>query len=232
MEFLVSLVDITYKYRYMLLNGAKFTLIVSIATIIFGLIFGILMAMMKMSKIFLLRAFANVYVEFLRGTPVLVQIFLVFYGLPIMGIEIPAIIIGGVDMSRLISGIVALSINTTAYVCEIVRGGIQSIDKGQTEGALALGMSPVRTMYCIVLPQAMKNIFPAMGNEFITIIKTSSQISVIGIAELMYVADTIRGISFKPLEPLIIVALIYFVITFTISLILKRIEKFMRRSSR
>ena len=232
MEFLVSLVDITYKYRYMLLNGAKFTLIVSIATIIFGLIFGILMAMMKMSKVFFLRAFANVYVEFLRGTPVLVQIFLVFYGLPIMGVEIPAIVIGGVDMSRLISGIVALSINTTAYVCEIVRGGIQSIDKGQTEGALALGMSPIRTMYCIVLPQAMKNIFPAMGNEFITIIKTSSQISVIGIAELMYVADTVRGISFKPLEPLIIVALIYFVITFTISLILKRIEKFMRRSSR
>lgn len=231
MEFIISLIDITYKYRYMLLNGAKFTLIVSISTIVFGLLFGILMAMMKMSKVVILRVFANIYVEFLRGTPVLVQIFLVFYGLPIMGVEIPQIMIGGVDMSRLISGIVALTINTTAYVCEIVRSGIQSIDKGQTEGALALGMSPLRTKYCIVLPQAMKNIFPAMGNEFITIIKTSSQISVIGIAELMYVADTIRGISFKPMEPLIVVAIIYFIITFTISLILKRIEKFMRRSN-
>ncbi len=232
MGFLSSLIDITYKYRYMLINGTKFTLITAVTTIFLGLIFGILMAMMKMSRIFILRAVANVYVEFLRGTPVLVQIFLVFYGLPIMGVKVPAIVIGGVDMSRLISGILALTINTTAYVCEIVRGGIQSIDRGQTEGALALGMSPIRTMYCIILPQAMKNIFPAMGNEFITIIKTSSQISVIGIAELMYVADTIRGISFKPMEPLIIVALIYFVITFCISLALKRIEKFMRRSSR
>lgn len=231
MSFLISLAEITYKYRNMLLTGAKYTLIVSIITIVFGLIFGILMAMMKMSKLFVLRAIANVYVEFLRGTPVLVQIFLVYYGLPILGIEVPAIVVGGVDISRLVSGIAALVINTTAYVCEIVRGGIQSIDRGQTEGALALGMSPLRTMYCIVLPQAMKNIFPAMGNEFITIIKTSSQISVIGIAELMYVADTIRGISFKPMEPLIIVALIYFVITFTISIILKRIEKSLRKSS-
>lgn len=232
MSFLISLGEITYKYRVMLWAGAKYTLIVSVLTIIFGLIFGILMAMMKMSKVFILKAFANVYVEFLRGTPVLVQIFLIYYGLPIMGIEIPAIIVGGVDISRLVSGIIALVINTTAYVCEIVRGGVLSVDRGQTEGALALGMSPVRTMYCIVLPQAMKNIFPALGNEFITIIKTSSQVSVIGIAELMYVADTIRGISFKPMEPLIIVALIYFVITFSISLILKRIEKSMRRKTR
>jgi His/Glu/Gln/Arg/opine family amino acid ABC transporter permease subunit len=232
MSFLISLAQITYKYRYMLLSGAKYTIIVSVVTIFFGLIFGILMAMMKMSKLRILRAIANVYVEFLRGTPVLVQIFLVYYGLPIMGVDIPAIVIGGVDISRLVSGIIALTINTTAYVCEIVRSGILSIDRGQTEGALALGMSPVRTMYCIILPQAMKNIFPAMGNEFITIIKTSSQISVIGIAELMYVADTVRGISFKPMEPLIIVALIYFVITFTLSLGLKRIEKALRRSTR
>lgn len=232
MSFLISLMEITYKYRVMLLAGAKYTLIVSIMTIIFGLLFGIVMAMMKMSKIFILRAFANVYVEFLRGTPVLVQIFLIYYGLPIMGIEIPAIVVGGVDISRLVSGTVALIINTTAYVCEIVRGGILSIDRGQTEGALALGMGPARTMCCIILPQAMKNIFPALGNEFITIIKTSSQVSVIGIGELMYAADTIRGISFKPMEPLIIVALIYFVITFTISLLLKSIERMMRRSSR
>ena len=161
----------------------------------------------------------------------MVQISIVFYGLPMMGIDIPSIMVGSVDISRLVSGIVALTINTTAYVCEIVRSGIQSIDKGQTEGALALGMTNVRTRFCIVLPQAMKNILPALGNEFITIIKTSSQVSVIGIAELMYAADTIRGISFQPMAPLILVALIYFVITFIFSLILKWVEKFMRRSS-
>lgn len=229
---MINLINILTKYHVMLLNGAKITLIVSILTIFFGLILGTLMAFMKMSKIAPLRWLANVYVEFIRGTPVLVQISIVFYGLPMMGIDIPSIMVGSVDISRLVSGIVALTINTTAYVCEIVRSGIQSIDKGQTEGALALGMTNVRTRFCIVLPQAMKNILPALGNEFITIIKTSSQVSVIGIAELMYAADTIRGISFQPMAPLILVALIYFVITFIFSLILKWVEKFMRRSSK
>lgn len=225
-----ELINIAVKYRMLLLNGAKITLIVSVLTIIFGLIFGILMAFMKMSKIKILKIFANIYVEFIRGTPVLVQIFLVYYGLPIMGVQVPSIVIGGVDISRIVSGTLALVINTTAYVCEIVRGGIESIDYGQTEGALALGMKPERAMLAIVFPQAMKNILPSLGNEFITIIKTSSQISVIGIADLMYTADTIRGISFKPMEPLILVALIYFAITFIISTLLRHFEKKMKKS--
>lgn len=229
---MMSLIDVLIKYRVMLFNGAKITLIISLATIILGLLFGTIMAFMKMSKILPLRWFANIYVEFIRGTPVLAQISIVFYGLPMMGIDVPSIMLGDVDISRLVSGIIALSINSTAYICEIVRSGIQSVNYGQTEGALALGMSNVRAMLCIVLPQAMKNILPALGNEFITIIKTSSQVSVIGIAELMYAADTIRGISFQPMAPLLVVTLIYFVITFCISLILKRIEKSMRRSSR
>lgn len=225
-----ELINIAVKYRMLLLNGAKVTLIVSILTIIFGLICGILMAFMKMSKIKLIKAFANIYVEFIRGTPVLVQIFLVYYGLPLMGIQVPSIVVGGVDISRIVSGTLALVINTTAYVCEIVRGGIESIDYGQTEGALALGMKPSRAMMAIVFPQAMKNILPSLGNEFITIIKTSSQISVIGIADLMYTADTIRGISFKPMEPLILVALIYFAITSVISFMLRNFEKRMKKS--
>ena len=225
-----ELINIAVKYRMLLLNGAKITLIVSVLTIIFGLICGILMAFMKMSKIKILTIFANIYVEFIRGTPVLVQIFLVYYGLPIMGVQVPSIVIGGVDISRIVSGTLALVINTTAYVCEIVRGGIESIDYGQTEGALALGMKPGRAMLAIVFPQAMKNILPSLGNEFITIIKTSSQISVIGIADLMYTADTIRGISFKPMEPLILVALIYFAITFIISTLLRHFEKKMKKS--
>lgn len=229
---MMSLLEILVKYRVMLFDGAKITLIVSLITILIGLIFGTLMAFMKMSKIPPLRWLANIYVEFIRGTPVLVQISIVFYGLPMMGINIPAVWVGDVDISRLVSGIVALSINTTAYICEIVRSGIQSIGVGQTEGALALGMTNTRALFCIVLPQAIRNILPALGNEFITIIKTSSQVSVIGIAELMYAADTIRGISFRPMAPLIVVALIYFVITFFFSLLLRRLEKAMRKSAR
>ena len=198
---MLALWKILVKYKMLLIGGVKITVIISVLTILFGLIFGTLMAFMKMSKVRLLRWFANAYVEFIRGTPVLVQISIVFYGLPMIGIHVPSIMFGGVDISRLVSGIVALTINSTAYICEIVRGGILSVDRGQTEGALALGMSNARTLLCIVLPQAMKNILPSLSNEFITIIKTSSQVSVIGIGELMYAADTIRGISFQPMPP-------------------------------
>lgn len=229
---MLALWKILVKYKMLLIGGVKITVIISVLTILFGLIFGTLMAFMKMSKVRLLRWFANAYVEFIRGTPVLVQISIVFYGLPMIGIHVPSIMFGGVDISRLVSGIVALTINSTAYICEIVRGGILSVDRGQTEGALALGMSNARTLLCIVLPQAMKNILPSLSNEFITIIKTSSQVSVIGIGELMYAADTIRGISFQPMAPLILVALIYFLITSVFSFILKEIEKRMSRSTR
>lgn len=229
---MLALWKILVKYKMLLIGGAKITVIISVLTILFGLIFGTLMAFMKMSKVRLLRWFANAYVEFIRGTPVLVQISIVFYGLPMIGIQVPSIMFGGVDISRLVSGIVALTINSTAYICEIVRGGILSVDRGQTEGALALGMSNARTLLCIVLPQAMKNILPSLSNEFITIIKTSSQVSVIGIGELMYAADTIRGISFQPMAPLILVALIYFLITSVFSFILKKTEKGMSRSTR
>lgn len=190
------------------------------------------MAFMKMSKVRLLRYFATAYVEFIRGTPVLVQISIVFYGLPMLGIDVPSIIIGGTDISRLVSGIVALTINSTAYICEIVRGGILAVDRGQTEGAMALGMGNTRILLCIVLPQAMKSILPSLSNEFITIIKTSSQVSVIGIGELMYAAETIRGISFQPMAPLILVALIYFLITSVFSFGLSKIEKRMARTTR
>ena len=220
---MLALWKILVKYKMLLIGGVKITVIISVLTILFGLIFGTLMAFMKMSKVRLLRWFANAYVEFIRGTPVLVQISIVFYGLPMIGIHVPSIMFGGVDISRLVSGIVALTINSTAYICEIVRGGILSVDRGQTEGALALGMSNARTLLCIVLPQAMKNILPSLSNEFITIIKTSSQVSVIGIGELMYAADTIRGISFQPMAPLILVALIYFLITSVFSFILKKL---------
>lgn len=229
---MLALWKILVKYKMLLIGGVKITVIISVLTILFGLLFGILMAFMKMSKIRLLRWFANAYVEFIRGTPVLVQISIVFYGLPMIGIHVPSIMFGGVDISRLVSGIVALTINSTAYICEIVRGGILSVDRGQTEGALALGMSNARTLLCIVLPQAMKNILPSLSNEFITIIKTSSQVSVIGIGELMYAAETIRGISFQPMAPLILVALIYFVITSVFSFVLKNVEKRMARSTR
>jgi His/Glu/Gln/Arg/opine family amino acid ABC transporter permease subunit len=226
-----SLVEIAYKYRIMLWSGTKITILISVLTILLGLVLGTLLAFIKMSKIRPLRWFASVYVELIRGTPVLVQIAIVFYGLPMMGIRIPEIIIFGVNCERLFSGILALTINTTAYVCEIIRSGVQSVDRGQMEAARSIGFSAPTAMVLVVLPQAVKNILPALGNEFVTIIKTSSQVSVIGMAELMYSAETIRGISFKPMEPLIIVAVIYFILTFSISRLLGTLERQLAKST-
>ena len=139
----------------------------------------------------------------------------------------------GVDFERLSAGILALIINSGAYECEIVRSGIQSIGKGQLEGAMSLGFSKWESMVRIIIPQAIKNILPVIGNEFVTLIKESSQVSVIGMADLMYTATTIQGISFQPFPPLVIVAVYYFVLTFVVSNVLRVLEwKFKIKSVR
>ncbi|MDP4088528.1 MAG: amino acid ABC transporter permease [Bacillota bacterium] len=215
---------ITKYYKYFLI-GAGNAVLLSIFTVIIGVIFGVLLALMRLSKVKVLKIIATSYVEFIRGTPLMVQLFLIFYGLPQLGINFPDINLLGMDFSRFLSGIVALSINSSAYVCEIIRSGIQSIDKGQTEASRSLGLNYAKTMRYIIIPQAFRNILPALGNEFVTVIKESSVISVIGIPELMYNADTVRGITYEPFQPLIIAAVLYFVLTFSISRGLAKIEK-------
>lgn len=226
-----SLLEMLFKYKDLFISGTKATLVVSIAGILLGLLLGVILSIMKIGKIKIFRWIANVYVEFIRGTPVLVQISMVFYGLPLLGINFPSIEIGGMAFDRLLSGILALSLNSSAYVCEVVRSGIQSVDKGQMEASLSLGFNAFDSMRLVVMPQAIKNILPALGNEFINLIKASSQVSVMGLADLMYTADTIRGISFEPFAPLVIVAIIYLVITFTLSCGVKIFEKRMNRST-
>ena len=227
-----SIFSMWNQYGHLFLQGALTTLLLSITSSLFAMIFGSLFALMRLSEIKPLRWIANVYVEFIRGTPLMVQIALVFYGLPYLGIHIPEISLFGMDFERLVSGTLALTINSSAYVCEIVRGGINSIDKGQMEASRSLGFNKTSSMMLVVMPQAFKNILPSLGNEFISMIKNSSQVSVIGIAELMYTSDTIRGISFKPFEPLVIISIIYFLMTFVISLVLRAIEKSMAKSTR
>lgn len=203
------------KYYGMYLTGAKLTLIMAFFTVILGTLIGLVLSLMKLSKNKPLRIIANCYIEFLRGTPILVQLFIVYFGLPYMGIRLP-------DM---MAGIVTLSINSGAYVAEIIRAGINAVDNGQTEAARSLGMSKALTMKHIIIPQAFKNILPALGNEFITIIKESSIVSVIGIAELMYNADTIRGNIGTPFEPLLVAAVMYFIMTFSLSKLVAYVER-------
>ena len=229
---MASLLDVFSKYSGMFGQGVVLTILLSIGTVFCSTIFGSLMAFMKISNNKILKAISTVYVEFIRGTPLLVQIYLVFYGLPMLGINLPTFTVFGNDFSRFFSGLLALVINSTAYVCEIVRGGILSIDGGQDEAARSIGFNSRQSMLYIIFPQAFKNILPSLGNEFVSIIKESSQVSVIGLAELMYITNTIRGISYKSFEPLIIVSLLYFVLTFVISNVIKTLEKRMAVSNR
>jgi len=210
------------------ISGAKNTVILAALTVLLGVMLGTVLALMRLSKFRVLKFISAAYIEFIRGTPVMVQIFIVFYGLPQLGIEFPEVPALGQGFPRFMAGVIALSINSAAYVAEIIRAGIQAVDVGQMEAARSLGLTHRMAMTYIILPQAVRNILPALGNEFVTVIKESSIVSVIGISELMYNADTVRGNTFLPFEPLIVAAVIYFIMTFTTSKLLGYAERRMR----
>jgi len=204
------------KYYKFFLTGTLNTLLISFFGVIFGVVIGVFLALMKMSRFRLLSKISTAYIEVIRGTPLMVQLFIIYIGLPkVTGIPFP-------DMTL---GIIAVSLNSAAYVAEVIRAGIQSVDKGQMEAARSLGMPYNMAMRYIIIPQALKNILPALGNEFIVLVKESAIVSVIGVPELMYRADTVRGISYKPFAPLIVAAAIYFIITFTLSKLVAKLER-------
>lgn len=229
---LASVVQVFLKYDDLFLDALLMTVLLSLATVLISSVLGSLMALMKISGSRILRAIATAYVSFIRGTPLMVQIFMVFYGLPMLGINLPSVEFFGTDLSRFFSGLLALVINSTAYVCEIVRGGIQSIDEGQMEAARSIGFNKRQAMTFIIFPQALKNILPALGNEFVSVIKESSQVSIIGLAELMYITTTVRSISFRSFEPLLIVSILYFIVTSVFSLLVRKMEKKLSVSNR
>lgn len=219
---LEAMIRIAMTKMPVFLEGAGITLQLAAWTVILGSFFGILVALMRLSKLRLIRWISTAYVEFLRGTPLLVQVLIVYFGLPQLGIKMP----------RMTAGIVALTINSAAYMSEIVRSGIQAVDHGQTEAARSLGMTSVQTMLYVILPQAIKNILPAVGNEFVVIIKESSILYTIGIYELTYQANKLASTNYRYLETLMISALIYFVLTFVTSQLLGVLERRMRRGDR
>lgn len=219
---LEAMIRIAMTKMPVFLDGAGITLQLAAWTVILGSFFGILVALMRLSKIRPIRWISTAYVEFLRGTPLLVQVLIVYFGLPQLGIKMP----------RMTAGIVALTINSAAYMSEIVRSGIQAVDHGQTEAARSLGMTSVQTMLYVILPQAIKNILPAVGNEFVVIIKESSILYTIGIYELTYQANKLASTNYRYLETLMISALIYFVLTFVTSQLLGVLERRMRRGDR
>ncbi|HCY1669365.1 TPA: ABC transporter permease subunit [Staphylococcus aureus] len=203
------------KYGSFFLKGIKITILISLIGVALGSILGAFVALMKLSKIKIISWIASIYIEILRGTPMLVQVFIVFFG-------ITAAL--GLDISALVCGTIALVINSSAYIAEIIRAGINAVDKGQMEAARSLGLNYRQTMKSVIMPQAIKNILPALGNEFVTLIKESSIVSTIGVGEIMFNAQVVQGISFDPFTPLLVAAALYLVLTFVLTRIMNMIE--------
>ena len=220
------IIKLTEEYWPLFLNGTKNTLIMALTGTVIGFIIGLAIAIVRTipeSKNMhpALKALRhginfilNAYVEIIRGTPMMVQALIIYYSI-FVPMKVPP----------MDSAIIIISFNTGAYMAEIVRGGIMSIDKGQFEGAHAIGMNHFQTMYHVVLPQAVKNIMPSIGNEFVVNIKDSSVLSIIAITELMFVGKQAGGTYAKPVPSYIICALIYFVLTFTVTRLLRLVEK-------
>ncbi|MBQ2027799.1 MAG: amino acid ABC transporter permease [Clostridia bacterium] len=217
------------RYYSFFLEGVQNTLIIAVFTVLFGTLLGILLAVAKMSSFKPLKWLSTAYIEFFRGTPLMVQLMFIFYGLPMIGITFPEISFIE-NFQRFAAGIVAMSLNSAAYVAEVIRSGIQAVDIGQMEAARSLGFNKAQSMLLVILPQAIKNILPALGNEFVTVIKESSIVSVIGIADLMYRTNGVKAKNYKTLECLFIAAIIYFILTFVSSRLIALMERRMNRA--
>ena len=246
-------------YWPMFLQGVVCTVSLSALTVIFGFILALLLAVMRLSNIYPFRALgltkdgrlrdggfllklsrfnplrflATVYVELFRATPMVVQIFLIFY---VVFADIKILpgykLFGFIRFDRFFPAVVALALNSGAYLSEIIRSGIQSIDGGQTEAARSLGLSQMQNMRFIILPQAIKNILPAIANEFVTIIKESAITYTIGVQDIMATVNTIRGSAFIIMEPLLVATALYFCLCFPLSKLIAYIERRMSRGDR
>ncbi len=209
-------VELIVRSSPLLLAGAAVTIQITALSVGFGLLIGMFVGIARLSKLLPVRAAAAVYVDFIRGTPLLVQIFLIYFALPILL---------GARIDPFIAAITACSINSGAYVAEIFRAGIQSIDKGQMEAGRSLGMTWPQTMRHIILPQAFKRIIPPLGNEFIVMLKDSSLVSVIGFEELTRRGQLIIARTYGSFEIWLTVAFIYLIMTFAISRLVAYLER-------
>ena len=227
MGFFAQIAAILERYTPFFMEGVKNTLIIAALSVVLGLIFGTLMAVMRMCRIKPLKWIAVAYIEFIRGTPLMVQLMFIFYGLPMIGITFPDVS-WIPNFSRFMAGIVAMSMNSCAYIAEVIRSGIQAVDSGQMEAARSIGFRYRESMTLVILPQAVKNILPALGNEFVTVIKESSIVSVIGIADLMFRTNDVIAVTYRSLPCLAIAACIYFVMTFIGGRFIALLEKRMR----
>ena len=204
-------------WKLFLLEGLKNTLILTAISVAMGTIIGSLVALMKMSKYKLIRFLISIYIEVIRGTPILLQLYVFYFVVPKM--------LPFMDLSPFVWVAIALCLNSAAYVSEVIRSGIQAVDKGQMEAARSLGLNHHQTMNKIIMPQAVRNILPALGNEFIMMLKETSLASTFFLGDLMSACLTVKGATFLPLEPMFIVGALYLLLTFPLSKLVQYYEK-------
>ena len=221
------------EYWQLFLQGVVCTVSLSALTVVLGFILALVLATCRMGRSRILRAVSTAYVELFRATPMVVQVFIIFY-VVFDGIKVlPGFkLFGFIRFERFFPAVVALALNSGAYLSEIIRSGIQSIDGGQTEAARSLGLSSWKTMRFIVLPQAIKNILPAIANEFVTIIKESAICYTIGVQDIMSAVNAVKGATYKMGEALIIATVLYFCLTFPTSKIIAHFERKMSRGDK
>ncbi|MCL1941452.1 MAG: amino acid ABC transporter permease [Synergistaceae bacterium] len=199
----------------LLFKAAFVTIQVSILAVLFGALLGTIVGAVRVVPNRFVNSIAATYIYIIRGTPLLIQLFLIYFGLPSLGIYLTAFV----------SGVAGLTINSSGYIGEIVRGGIEAIPKGQWEAGKVLGLSYGKTMRFIILPQALRNMLPALGNEFVTLIKESSLLSTLAISELTMVGQQVRSATYASFETFIAVGLIYLFMTSVTSFLLRQVEK-------
>lgn len=213
------------KYWAYFNYGVLVTIMISASVVFFGTIIGVLVTLIKRTQIKPLTWLVNTYVWIFRGTPMVVQIMIAFAWMHFN--QMPTIGFGvlNLDFSRLLPGIIIISLNSGAYISEIVRAGIEAVPKGQLEAAYSLGIRPRNAMRYVILPQAFKNILPALGNEFITIIKDSALLQTIGVMELWNGAQSVATTTYSPIAPLLVAAFYYLMVTTVLSQLLAVLER-------
>ena len=217
--------DFSFVNDYYLsyIQGAGVTILLSFLALLFGFMVGLVACVCKISKNLILRWIANIYIEVIRDTPLLVQVMIIAFGFPmILGVKYPTMF--GYD-DTFTGVVIALILNSGAYIAEILRSGISSVDKGQMEASRSLGLTYLQSMRYIIIPQAVKNILPALANEFISLVKESAIVAFVGVTDIMFVANSVKNSTYNGFGPYLFAALIYFVITFTLSKLVGLLEK-------
>ncbi len=209
-------VSVMWESVPILLTGMKLTIIITVLGLVSGFILGTVFGLMKISRNLFFRKLGGFYVESIRGTPLMVQVMFIYFGLPLaIGMRVPP----------MLAGVTAIGVNSGAYIAEIVRGAFQSIERGQTEAGRSIGLTHLQTLYYVIWPQALKRMIPPLGNQFIISLKDTSLLVVVGVGELTRTGQEIIAANFRAFEVWLTVAVMYFVMTMSIAKVLNVIER-------